>query len=34
MTSTATVEKALEDNPGFWRLEIIRDGQRIRQFLR
>ncbi|SCX29528.1 Periplasmic serine endoprotease DegP precursor [Agrobacterium sp. DSM 25558] len=34
MTSTANVEKALEDNPGFWRLEIIRDGQRIRQFLR
>ncbi|NTF32272.1 DegQ family serine endoprotease [Rhizobium skierniewicense] len=34
MTSTANVEKALEDNPGFWRLEIVRDGQRIRQFLR
>lgn len=34
MTSTANVEKALEDNPGFWRLEIIRDGQRIKQFLR
>ncbi|NTE86711.1 DegQ family serine endoprotease [Agrobacterium rubi] len=34
MASTADVEKALEDNPGFWRLEIIRDGQRIRQFLR
>ena len=34
MASTANVEKALEDNPGFWRLEIIRDGQRIRQFLR
>ncbi len=34
MTSTADVERALEDNPGFWRLEIVRDGQRIRQFLR
>ncbi|UHS56774.1 DegQ family serine endoprotease [Agrobacterium vaccinii] len=34
MASTADVEHALEDNPGFWRLEIIRDGQRIRQFLR
>ncbi|KQO80195.1 DegQ family serine endoprotease [Rhizobium sp. Leaf262] len=34
MASTADVEHALEDNPGFWRMEIIRDGQRIRQFLR
>ncbi len=34
MTSTVDVERALEDNPGFWRLEIVRDGQRIRQFLR
>ncbi|MBO0131144.1 DegQ family serine endoprotease [Agrobacterium burrii] len=32
--STAAVEKALDDNPGFWRVEILRDGQRIRQFLR
>lgn len=34
MATSADVEKALDDNPGFWRLELIRDGQRIRQFLR
>lgn len=34
IASTAAVEKALDDNPGFWRVEILRDGQRIRQFLR
>jgi len=34
VSSTAAVEKVLDDNPGFWRVEIMRDGQRIRQFLR
>ncbi|WP_296081551.1 DegQ family serine endoprotease [uncultured Agrobacterium sp.] len=34
ITSSARMEEALHDNPGFWRLEIIRDGQRLRQFLR
>ena len=34
MASTADVEKALDDSPGFWRVEVLRDGQRIRQFLR
>lgn len=32
--TSAQMEDALHDNPGFWRLEIIRDGQRLRQFLR
>ena len=34
IASSAQMEEALHDNPGFWRLEIIRDGQRLRQFLR
>jgi S1-C subfamily serine protease len=34
ITSSAQMEEALHDDPGFWRLEIIRDGQRLRQFLR
>jgi Do/DeqQ family serine protease len=34
MGKTADVQHALEDNPGFWRVEVIRDGQRLRQFLR
>lgn len=34
MAKTADVEHALDDNPGFWRVEVIRDGQRLRQFLR
>jgi Do/DeqQ family serine protease len=32
--STVQLEQLLSDNPGFWRIEIMRDGQRIRQFLR
>jgi S1-C subfamily serine protease len=34
VSSTQQLEQILNDNPGFWRVEIIRDGQRIRQFLR
>jgi Do/DeqQ family serine protease len=34
ISATGAMEKALQDNPGFWRVEIQRDGQRIRQFLR
>lgn len=34
VTSTGQLEQLLNDNPGFWRVEINRDGQRIRQFLR
>jgi len=34
ITSSSQMEEALHDDPGFWRLEIIRDGQRLRQFLR
>ncbi|MCJ8520659.1 Do/DeqQ family serine protease [Pseudorhizobium tarimense] len=32
--STKTMEAMLDDDPGFWRVEIERDGQRIRQFFR
>ncbi len=32
--TTEHMETALKDTPGFWRVEIIRDGQRLRQFLR
>jgi Do/DeqQ family serine protease len=34
ITSTKTLADAMDQNPGFWRVEIMRDGQRIRQFLR
>jgi len=34
ITSTATLQSVLKDTPGFWRVEIERDGQRIRQFFR
>ncbi|AXV15194.1 serine protease [Neorhizobium sp. SOG26] len=34
VTSTKALEAMLDDNPGFWRVEIERDGQRIRQFFR
>ena len=32
--STKAMEVLVEDNPGFWRVEIERGGQRIRQFFR
>ncbi|MBB6179302.1 DegQ family serine endoprotease [Pseudorhizobium flavum] len=32
--STRAMEDMLDDDPGFWRVEIERDGQRIRQFFR
>ncbi|OJT96549.1 MAG: serine protease [Rhizobium sp. 63-7] len=32
--STKTLAAALQDDPGFWRVEIDRDGQRLRQFFR
>ncbi|HEX2147284.1 MAG TPA: DegQ family serine endoprotease, partial [Pseudorhizobium sp.] len=32
--STRAMEAMLDDDPGFWRVEIERDGQRIRQFFR
>lgn len=32
--STKALEALVDDNPGFWRVEIDRDGQRIRQFFR
>ncbi|WP_137131930.1 DegQ family serine endoprotease [Rhizobium sp. FY34] len=32
--TTKAMEVLVEDNPGFWRVEIERDGQRIRQFFR
>ena len=34
VTSTKVMAATLTDNPGFWRLEIERDGKRMRQFLR
>lgn len=34
LDTTKTTQATIQDNPGFWRVEIIRDGQRIRQFLR
>ncbi|MCQ1854035.1 DegQ family serine endoprotease [Neorhizobium galegae] len=34
VTSTKGMEAMLNDDPGFWRVEIERDGQRIRQFFR
>lgn len=32
--TTQTLEKVSQDDPSFWRVEIERDGQRIRQFFR
>ncbi|TWF56504.1 DegQ family serine endoprotease [Neorhizobium alkalisoli] len=32
--STKVMEQMLNEDPGFWRVEIERDGQRIRQFFR
>ena len=32
--NTAAFAEALQDNPRFWRIEIDRNGQRLRQFLR
>lgn len=34
ITSTATLATTVENDPGLWRVEIERDGQRIRQFIR
>lgn len=34
ITNTAMLEKAVAADPSLWRLEIERDGQRIRQFFR
>ncbi len=34
VASTRAMETILDDDPGFWRVEIERDGQRIRQFFR
>jgi hypothetical protein len=32
--SSEAMEDMLDEDPGFWRVEIERDGQRIRQFFR
>jgi hypothetical protein len=34
ITSTQNLEAAAKEDPGIWRVEIERDGQRIRQFFR
>jgi Do/DeqQ family serine protease len=34
VASTSVMEKMLREDPGFWRVEIERNGQRIRQFFR
>ncbi|MXN52137.1 Do family serine endopeptidase [Shinella sp. AETb1-6] len=34
VTTTETLEALVNENPSFWRVEIERDGQRIRQFFR
>ncbi|HEV7437026.1 MAG TPA: DegQ family serine endoprotease [Pseudorhizobium sp.] len=34
VASTRAMEGMLDDDPGFWRVEIEREGQRIRQFFR
>ena len=34
IASTKDLEDVVSDDPGFWRVEIERDGQRIRQFFR
>ena len=34
VTTTKALEAMLDSDPGFWRVEIERDGQRIRQFFR
>jgi S1-C subfamily serine protease len=34
VTSTAVLAEISQDSPALWRVEIERDGQRIRQFIR
>ncbi|MBV2183916.1 MAG: DegQ family serine endoprotease [Rhizobium sp.] len=34
ITSTSVMEQVLSEDPGFWRVEVERDGQRIRQIFR
>src|SRR5262249_50559389 len=34
ITSTQTLQTAVKEEPDIWRVEIERDGQRIRQFFR
>jgi Do/DeqQ family serine protease len=34
ITNTATLQTAIDNDPSFWRVEIERNGQRIRQFIR
>ena len=34
ITSTDVLQQAVTGSPSFWRVEIDRDGQRIRQFFR
>jgi Do/DeqQ family serine protease len=34
ITSTAMLAEVVDNDPGLWRVEIERDGQRIRQFIR
>ncbi|MBL0372728.1 DegQ family serine endoprotease [Rhizobium sp. KVB221] len=34
ITNTASLQAVVENDPGFWRVEIERNGQRIRQFIR
>ena len=34
ITSTSVLAQTVENDPGLWRVEIERDGQRIRQFIR
>ncbi|WP_271025585.1 PDZ domain-containing protein [Rhizobium sp. RCAM05973] len=34
ITSTDVLQQTVTGNPSFWRVEIERDGQRIRQFFR
>ncbi|WP_370879857.1 DegQ family serine endoprotease [Shinella sedimenti] len=34
VSTTETLEALVKENPSFWRVEIERDGQRIRQFFR
>jgi Do/DeqQ family serine protease len=34
IADTATLQSVVQNDPGFWRVEIERNGQRIRQFIR
>ena len=34
ISTTEILQKTVTSNPSFWRVEIERDGQRIRQFFR